>query len=672
MGQDTRRASNTQKAFTRAFGSGRGRRESNHGDGQRLVSDAGPGLKRPLTVDRPEERASVNQRNRSEEQSPVHQRDRSEISSPTSSATSGKIQQQNQYRPSDYTSSSDLLVNQKKEAIDEMRRADRRMAEIDDRITSTVQPVLQSISGGSTKSTVASEVPEPSKATLDSIQKTIKGDLEVSFKKEITESQKSLTEHFESRLSELQVSMAQERKQELICLKKTWGEEEAKRISSLKKTWSTEEQKRISSLEETWCREKEERIEEVRDLLNKEIAKNESLGNKVKDLEDRLNKASSEQKKLLEPLVKETQLAQILSQMLDPQEESVKGLEARVDLLEEDSSRIKDLADQALNRLNSVEKEQQKGNSVARLDSLESTLSNHLTTGVENTSADVAEIKVCVENLSLNMQSFGSSMRDLGSSVQDLDLRVQGLSSSHEPATLSDEKILEVIRPELTKITSTTQSMILELRRKLFNLLLQDRQKMETLEEQISSLTRDMSIPANVERATLGQGLDESVSENLGRKLTEISKEEFDEKLHKALHEKLKENNKKKDEELKKKLSDQDQQCTNKIKCLGDELVNRIGTTVNYFENHFEGVFLQLQGLNAWQNNFSTKGLYRDIVQHITRTLPSGTTLQIENLRRRVEVIETRILPRENTPSNKRRKLSGGNSRAVNGHPTDV
>ncbi|KAK2605959.1 hypothetical protein QQS21_003685 [Conoideocrella luteorostrata] len=53
-----------------------------------------------------------------------------------------------------------------------------------------------------------------------------------------------------------------------------------------------------------------------------------------------------------------------------------------------------------------------------------------------------------------------------------------------------------------------------------------------------------------------------------------------------------------------------------------------------------EALAMQLQVVNTWQCNFTTKPLYRDIVEHINATMPTATVTQISLLNSRVDAIE--------------------------------
>ncbi|GAB0134995.1 hypothetical protein EsDP_00003347 [Epichloe bromicola] len=56
-----------------------------------------------------------------------------------------------------------------------------------------------------------------------------------------------------------------------------------------------------------------------------------------------------------------------------------------------------------------------------------------------------------------------------------------------------------------------------------------------------------------------------------------------------------------------------------------------------------EEVALQLRVLNKWQSNFTTKPMYREIVDHITKTLPTGTIRQLSALSTRIDAVESQM-----------------------------
>ncbi|PHH69364.1 hypothetical protein CDD80_6793 [Ophiocordyceps camponoti-rufipedis] len=71
-----------------------------------------------------------------------------------------------------------------------------------------------------------------------------------------------------------------------------------------------------------------------------------------------------------------------------------------------------------------------------------------------------------------------------------------------------------------------------------------------------------------------------------------------------------------------------------------------------------EELALQVRSVQTWQNNFTTKPLYEDIVSHITQTLPNGVWEQMTSLRNKVNKVESTLAlweERDGTGAKKRR-----------------
>ena len=87
------------------------------------------------------------------------------------------------------------------------------------------------------------------------------------------------------------------------------------------------------------------------------------------------------------------------------------------------------------------------------------------------------------------------------------------------------------------------------------------------------------------------------------------------------------------------------------------------------FKRQSEEVAMQIQCLNAWQNNFTTKDMYKSIVEHITATLPRGVEEQYGALSTRMNSLESRIAINEGSPRKKRKVLASSDSGiAANGN----
>ncbi|KAG6047791.1 hypothetical protein E4U17_005559 [Claviceps sp. LM77 group G4] len=69
----------------------------------------------------------------------------------------------------------------------------------------------------------------------------------------------------------------------------------------------------------------------------------------------------------------------------------------------------------------------------------------------------------------------------------------------------------------------------------------------------------------------------------------------------------------------------------------------RLQNLAGEHDRHQEEVALQLRVMNAWQSNFTTKPLYKDIVNEITRTLPNGVIKQVAMLNSRLGAVEGQL-----------------------------
>ncbi|KAL7963590.1 hypothetical protein V8C34DRAFT_266031 [Trichoderma compactum] len=337
MGQDPARRP-SQQGFHNTFGQGRSiKRDSIQGDGQRASGDTAPNLKRIRTVDRPDERSPVDQRDHVEGSSPttlVSHRQRhpenpkqhpsSQSSKALTSHVSGisvkpvldlvfdrfawgklkteaskshktaiQSQEHNHYHPSDYSSSQEFLATQQKKSFDDMKRADRCMGEIDDRIASAMQPLLRHISeawGKSSDASNASGERVALEAKINTIQTTMKKEMEESFKKEVAESQQFIKELVGSQVTKLKEAFAQENEQKLHSLQKTLAQEGEDRATSLRKTLIQENEKRVAEMKESINREHKAKIAALENALANE-AKNKdriaalekSLSNEAKN-----------------------------------------------------------------------------------------------------------------------------------------------------------------------------------------------------------------------------------------------------------------------------------------------------------------------------------------------------------------------------------------------------
>ncbi|KAG8419152.1 hypothetical protein J3459_011501 [Metarhizium acridum] len=75
-------------------------------------------------------------------------------------------------------------------------------------------------------------------------------------------------------------------------------------------------------------------------------------------------------------------------------------------------------------------------------------------------------------------------------------------------------------------------------------------------------------------------------------------------------------------------------------------------------ETNVQKLELQLQTVSAWQRNFTTKDLYRDIIKHITNNLPPGPLQNISSLTTRLETIEALLNNSSGDGAPKKRKAA--------------
>lgn len=73
-----------------------------------------------------------------------------------------------------------------------------------------------------------------------------------------------------------------------------------------------------------------------------------------------------------------------------------------------------------------------------------------------------------------------------------------------------------------------------------------------------------------------------------------------------------------------------------------------------------DALLMQLQCLNAWQTQFTTKDLYKDIVKHINDTMPSGLTKQLRSALARLDALEKTVHNGSDELPYKKRKTQNG------------
>ncbi|PNP50843.1 hypothetical protein THARTR1_08464 [Trichoderma harzianum] len=443
---------------------------------------------------------------------------------------------------------------------------------------------------------------------------------EVRNKERIAALEKSLSEAVfnKDRIAQLEKSLSEQvrNKDRIAQLEKSLSEQvrNKDRIAELEESWSEQAnyQKRTAELENTFSEHREknsglqkrvaiaearlDRAEADQKLLVKSLVDPKQLttvSDRVLRLEGSLEEALSEQRLLSETSIKKAQLAEQLQQLSLSQDDKLSKQEARV---KDHSTTIKRLEGQLCDHSKLItENKQHKEAATARLDSLESTISNF--------SAEWQEMKKRVEKLSLIRS-----------------------------ASVSDNKILEVVKPEVEKLEKNIRESIAQIKSNLQPFIVQERYRRETLEEQFGNITRQIS-EIEQEHAVLKAdyyGLVEAVNDQKRLNILEGSR-------------------------------------------LEEKFNSRLNLFLDKFKSQMEALYIQVQSLNAWQTNFNTAGLYKDIISHINKTIPEGpgTAPHITGLKQQLNNIETRLSTRENT-SNKRRKLPGGNIRVVNGRRIDA
>ncbi|KAH0525322.1 hypothetical protein TsFJ059_007707 [Trichoderma semiorbis] len=877
MGQDPPRRP-SQSGFHNTFGQGRNiKRDSIQGDGQRAPGDTAPNAKRTRTVDRPDERSTVDQRDHLEGSSPttlVSHRQRhpdnpkqhpsSQLSKPLTNHVSGisfkpvldlifdrftwcnrkseakkshsraiESQAHSHYHPSDYGSSQEFIAAQQKQNLENMKRADKHVGELDEQIASAMQPLIRHISeawGKSSNGLNASEEREASEAKFNTIQTTIKKEMEESFKKEVAESQQFIKELVGSQMAKLKEALAQENEQKLHSLQKTLAQEGEDRATSLRKTLIQENEKRIAEMKDSINREHKAKIAALENALADEAknkdriaaleqslsneAKNKdriaalekSLSNEARNKEritalekslsaevgnkdriatleksllneaknkDRIaaleNSLSNEarnkeritalEKSLSEELGNKNRIAALEKSLSEEvrNKERIAALEKSLSKAVRNKDRIaelekslsgevqskdrlveleKSLSEQVRNkdRIADLEKslseqanyeikiaelektlsEQREKNSalqkrvaiaVARLDRAEADQKLLIKSLVDpkqltvikdqmsrldvslrqalsaqrllsESSINKSQLTEQLQQLSLSQDDKFSKhearvndhstiikrleeqicdhsklitenkpQKDAATRLDKLDSTISNFSaewgemkkrveklSSIRSASVPDNKILEVIKPELEKLDKFIRGNIEGIRSRLQPFIVQETLKRETLEDQFGNITRQVA-GIEKEHAIIKADCSEIREQvNNQNQLIDLERGRFDEKLN-----------------------------------------SRTSMLNDRFKSGMEGVYMQVQSLNAWQTNFNTAGLYGNIISHINKTIPEGpgTAPQIMVLKQQLNGIESRLAAWENA-SNKRRKLPGGNVKVVNGRQIDA
>jgi hypothetical protein len=658
-----------------------------------------------------------------------------------------KPQEQSHHRLSDFSSASNLQISERKAAQDDIEKADKQITDFCNKISPALRSILQGILDGGGICATPSSIPDKpmvSDAKLNTVQDTIKKDLETLFKKDIAESQQSMKDFFQSQTSALKEALSQEYEQRFKCLKETLMQESEERQASLKKTLTQEEEARVKSLRNSLAQDYEKRIADIKhsvaresrdqiaDLqtdLAKESEKNTALEKKITYLKIELDKAASGQRQKLQSLVEQTHLDQRLQLLSSSQEdkfseirsyvdqkmdntlyvqrlqrvdllsdshkEKLGKLEDRLDQAEDDARRIENLEVQMCNlsRLINKKAQQVSDSQEEKLDELEASLNRlkddnlvvnrllesqndklsklddfkattpgiadlrNLEARMDSLATDTPRIKdfinegrIHLELIEKGAQLFNTRLLSLESVASTLsakeldsirtemakmDQRIRNFNPKHESLPPSADSIRQAIwlevEKEMENKANATKVTLANVQSGLHKFLKTEREEREALEAQCAEVTRQLSEAQQGAAATK-------------RELSE----------------------------LKKIVNEPTPKQDNVLDCIEEKMNNHIGAVVIDFHGRLEGIYLHLQGLGQWQNNFSTKGLYRDILNHINATMPDGVVVQLRNLKQRVDVAETRIAACENGISNKRRKLPSGGSKTVSGNQADA
>ncbi|PHH93181.1 hypothetical protein CDD83_10730 [Cordyceps sp. RAO-2017] len=95
-------------------------------------------------------------------------------------------------------------------------------------------------------------------------------------------------------------------------------------------------------------------------------------------------------------------------------------------------------------------------------------------------------------------------------------------------------------------------------------------------------------------------------------------------------------------------------------------LESGLPTTGAEIKPELDELAMQVRDVQSWQNNFTTRPLYRDIVEHINATLPNGVAQQLRTLTARLESFE-HYFETTNAGAYKKRRLNPDGSTTTNG-----
>lgn len=539
----------------------------------------------------------------------------------------------------------------------------------------------------------------------------------------------TLMQECKKRQTSLKDTLTQEEEERVKSLKKALEQEEEERVKSLRSSLTQDFEKRIADMKLSVARESRDQIANLKNGLAKESEKNSALEKKITYLKMELDKASSGQRQKLGSLVEQAYLDQRLQRLSSSQEdkfseirsyvdqktdntryaqqlhrvdllsdshkEKLSVIEDRLDQAEDDARRIENLEVQICNLSKLINKKTQQlsdtqeekldeleailnrlkdddfaahqilksqNDKLSKLDDLKATTPSiddlrKLESRMDSLADDspriqdfITEGRTTLKVIGKGAKAFTTRLASLESVVSTLsvkeldsirtemaqmDQRIRNFNPKHESLPLSADSIRQAIWLEVEKKMDNkakdTKATLSNVQSGLQKFLETEREEREGLEVQCAQVNRQL-LEAQQEAA--------------------ITKRELS--------------------ELKKRADNSSLKQDNILDRVDEKLKNHTATVLCDLSGRMEGIYLHLQSLGAWQNNFSTKGLYRDILNHINATLPQGVAMQLKKLKQHMDAAETRIAACENGISRKRRKLPSGGSKMIGSGQADA
>lgn len=559
---------------------------------------------------------------------------------------------------------------------------------------------------------------------------SLKGTLTQEWEERENSLKKTLTQEGDERVKSLKKILTQEGEERMKSLKRSLTQEGEERVKSLKRSLAEDNDKRIADIKLSVAQESKNQIGILEKALANESKKNAALGKKIADLETKLDNATSEQRQKLESLVDQTHLDQRLQHLSNSQEdklgemktymdqkmnitsyiqqlqqvellsnshkEKLGKFETRLKQAEDNTSNIENLEGQVHNLSTLIKENAQQlsdsqdeklGDLRASLNRLNdenlaadqlfksqddklSKLENQLGDAISRIE-DLGKLETRINSLADNSPRIEDLVKEGRSHLELVERKAQEfnarLASLESVASTVSEEELGKIRTEMANINERTQNLGPKYESPPVSTDLIRRAIWLEVEKEMESKANDTRAKLASVQSGLNQFLktEREEREALEAQCAEVTRQLFEAQKEAA-------EMKSKISDLTKRGNDLNLKHDNNFKWFEDKFNRRIGDVVVEFNHAFQGIYLQLQTITVWQNNFSTKGLYKDILNYINATMPDGTAMQLRSLKQRVEVAETRIAAYENSTSNKRRKLPGGSSRIITGDQADA